>query len=62
MVITNDAEVLVLTKDMFKKIMRREPGFASKVLLNLTLILAERLMATSAQLAAATDGRETYQT
>jgi hypothetical protein len=30
-------------------------------LLNLTLILAERLMATSAQLAAATDGRETYQ-
>ncbi len=55
-VITNDAEVLVLTKEMFKKTMEKEPGLASKVLFNLTLILSERLTATSAQLSSHTQG------
>ncbi|MBT3535488.1 MAG: cyclic nucleotide-binding domain-containing protein [Rhodospirillaceae bacterium] len=56
MVVTSDAEVLILTPDMFRKTMQKEPGIASKVLLNLTLILAERLTATSAQLSANTQG------
>ena len=53
-VITRDAEVLVLTKDMFRKTIEREPSVASKVLLNLNLILLERLLATIAQLSAHT--------
>ncbi|MFP6709858.1 MAG: hypothetical protein VCE75_28310, partial [Alphaproteobacteria bacterium] len=53
-VITRDAEVLVLTKDMFRKTIEREPSVASKVLLNLNLILSERLLATTDQLSAHT--------
>ncbi len=53
-VITRDAEVLVLTKDVFRKTIEREPSVASKVLLNLNLILSERLLATTAQLSAHT--------
>ena len=55
-VITRDAEVLVLTKDMFRNTIKQEPSVASKVLLNLNLILSERLLATSAQLTAHTQG------
>ncbi|MBT3373569.1 MAG: cyclic nucleotide-binding domain-containing protein [Rhodospirillaceae bacterium] len=50
MVVTQDAEVLVLTQESLKKNMRTEPAIANKVLFNLTLILAERLKATSEQL------------
>ena len=53
-VITRDAEVLVLTKDMFRNTIKQEPSVASKMLLN--LILSERLLATSAQLTAHTQG------
>ncbi|MFP6746489.1 MAG: cyclic nucleotide-binding domain-containing protein [Alphaproteobacteria bacterium] len=56
-VITNDAEVLVLTKEMFKKIMQKEPVIASKVLFNLTLILSERLTSTSTQLSGRAQGQ-----
>ncbi len=50
MIVTKDAEVLVLTQDMFRNVMKTEPGIACKILFNLTLILAKRLVATSAQL------------
>ncbi len=50
MMVTQDAEVLVLTQETLKKNMQTEPAIANKVLFNLTLILAERLKATSDQL------------
>ncbi len=53
-VITRDTEVLVLTKDMFRKTIEREPSVVSKALLNLNLILSERLLATTDQLSAHT--------
>ncbi len=49
-VITEDAEVLVLTQDMFRKTIKSDPAIASKVLFNLTLILADRLKTTSQKL------------
>ncbi len=56
MMVTQDAEVLILTKDMFESIMETDPSITSKVLLNLTLILSERLTSTSAKLSARTQG------
>ncbi len=55
-VVRQDAEVLVLTQEMFRKTIQKEPAVASKILFNLTLILAERLAATSQQLSGYTQG------
>ncbi len=55
-VVTQDAEVLVLTQEMFRKTIDSEPAIASKILFNLTLILAERLRATSQNLSSYTQG------
>jgi hypothetical protein len=55
-VVTNDAEVLVLTQEMFRKVIASEPAIASKILFNLTLILAERLRATTQNLSNNTQG------
>ncbi|MDA1101448.1 MAG: cyclic nucleotide-binding domain-containing protein [Proteobacteria bacterium] len=54
--VTEDAEVLVLTQEMFRKTIQNEPAVTSKILFNLTLILAERLRATSLQLSGYTQG------
>jgi predicted GNAT family N-acyltransferase len=55
-VVTQDAEVLVLTQEMFRKTIASQPAIASKILFNLTLILAERLRATSQNLSNHTQG------
>ncbi len=46
-VITEDAEVLVLNEDILQRLVTRAPAIAAKVLFNLTLILCERLHATT---------------
>jgi CRP-like cAMP-binding protein len=55
-VVTNDAEVLVLTQATFKNIMAKDPETSNKLLFNMTLILAERLKATSQILSNYTQG------
>ena len=55
-VVTNDAEVLVLTQATFKNIMVKDPETSNKLLFNMTLILAERLKATSQILSNYTQG------
>lgn len=54
-VVTKDAEVLVLNQDTFKKIIGSDPTIASKALFNLTLIMANRLRATTQQLSGYTN-------
>jgi NTE family protein len=55
-IVTKDAEILVLTQNTFKNVMSRDPMIANKLLFNLTLILAERLKVTSQILSNHTQG------
>lgn len=55
-VVVQDAEVLVLTQSLFPAMIESAPKLASKVLFNLTLILAERLTATSQKLSSYSQG------
>jgi predicted GNAT family N-acyltransferase len=46
--VVDEAEVLVLSQDVFRQVVERIPQIAAKVLFNLSLILCERLKSTSA--------------
>ncbi|MDP6564348.1 MAG: cyclic nucleotide-binding domain-containing protein [Alphaproteobacteria bacterium] len=51
-VVTEDTEVLVLTQALFERLLAREPAIAAKILFSLSLILCERLRATTQRLTA----------
>jgi CRP-like cAMP-binding protein len=56
MLVTQDAEVLVLNQETLKNFMQKDPAIANKVLFNLTLILAERLKTTTDQFTSLSTG------
>ncbi len=48
-----DAEILMLTRDLFERLARTAPAAANRLLLNLSVYLVERLQSTTRALAAA---------